>query len=108
MSLAASSVKSGGNISSVLIRKNRSRHQKLQSIAAGIRIQNNVSRADVEHLLPKASATMGMLADPDTVLRIAKTNPDSIWLVYRDGDDKPGGFQATLLLNDAGRAALIA
>lgn len=108
MGLAASSVKSGNTISSASIRKNRSRHQKLQSIAAGIRIHNNVSRADVEHLLPKASATMGMLADPDTVLRVADTNPDSIWLVYRNGDDRPGGFQATLLLNEAGRAALIA
>lgn len=108
MSLAASSVKSGDTISSVLIRKNRSRHQKLQSIAAGIRIHNNVSRADIEHLLPKASATMGMLADAGTVLRVATTNPDSIWLVYRDGDDRPGGFQATLLLNEAGREALLA
>lgn len=107
MSLGAGSVKFDKNISSRLISRNRSRNGRLQAIAGDIRIHNSVTRTDVEHLLPKASTAMGAMASAETVLRVARANADSLWLVQRDGEALPGGFQATLLLNEAGREALM-
>jgi hypothetical protein len=79
----------------------------LCSIADSLRIVNNVDRADIERLLPKASAAIGRLADAHAVMRVAATNADSIWLVSRGDDPAPGGFRATLLLNKGGRSALL-
>src|SRR5262249_55186024 len=47
------------------------------------------------------------LADCDAVMRVTAANADSIWLVFRGEDPIPGGFQATLLLNEAGGRALL-
>jgi len=89
------------------IETGRNRNYRLRSIADSLRIVNNIGRTDIECLLPKASAAMGRLAGADAVLRVAATNADSIWLVFRGDDPVPGGFQATLLLNSAGRRALL-
>jgi predicted GNAT family N-acyltransferase len=94
-------------ISREYIDSGRSRNFRLRSIADSLRIVNNVSRSDIEILLPKAAAAMGRLAAVDAVMRVAEANADSIWLVYRDGETVPSGFQATLLLNKAGGRALL-
>jgi len=94
-------------ISRQYIETGRNRNFRLRSIADQLRIVNNVGRADIELLLPKAAAAMGRLADTDAVMRVAAANADTIWLVFRGDDPIPGGFQATLLLNKAGGRALL-
>ena len=58
--------------------------------AIALRIVNNVSRADIDCLLPKAAGSMGRLADADAVMRVAAANADSIWLVFRGAETTPG------------------
>src|SRR5262245_44021112 len=94
-------------ISREYIDSGRNRNFRLRSIADSLRIVNNVGRGDIETLLPKAAAAMGRLAAVDAVMRVAEANADSIWLVYREGEKIPSGFQATLLLNEAGGRALL-
>jgi predicted GNAT family N-acyltransferase len=94
-------------ISREYIDAGRNRNFRLRSIADSLRIVNNVGRGDIETLLPKAAVAMGRLADTDAVMRVAQANADSIWLVHRDGEATPSGFQATLLLNEAGGRALL-
>lgn len=71
-----------------------------------VRFRNHVAKADIEHLLPLATAAIGRLASATTILRVADRNPDSIWLFSRVGFDRPEGFQAWLLLNERGRDLL--
>lgn len=66
---------------------------------------NNVTIDHVARLLPLAQDAIGQLASAETVLSVAQHNPESVWLIQGKGE-QPSGFQAWLLLNDAGRAAL--
>jgi hypothetical protein len=42
-----------------------------------------------------------------TVIRVAERNADSVWLFTRRGRSRPEGFMSALLLNEAGRSALL-
>jgi predicted GNAT family N-acyltransferase len=77
----------------------------LSRAAAAVQVNNRVELADIERLLPKAAAVIGQLARPETVMRIARKNADAVWL-YSRRSAPAEGFQAVLLLNDAGRDAL--
>lgn len=80
--------------------------EKMNRAAALVSVTNRVDAADVPHLLEAASKVIGQLATPETVLRVANTNADSIWLFSRRGRNKAEGFVSMLLLTEAGRTAL--
>ena len=79
---------------------------KLARAAALVSVSNRIRHEDVPRLLDAAGAVIGQLASAETVIRIADTNPDAIWIFSRKGRDRAEGFVATLLLNEAGRIAL--
>jgi predicted GNAT family N-acyltransferase len=65
-----------------------------------------VTPEDVKRLLPLAAGAIGPLASAQTVLAVAAHNPDCIWMIQGEAG-RPHGFQAWLLLNEAGRKALL-
>ncbi|MBO0904514.1 GNAT family N-acetyltransferase [Jiella sonneratiae] len=72
-----------------------------------IEVRNAVTREAIEALLPKAEAAIGPLARPETIERLTRTNPDTIWLAARRGAARPEGFVTVLLLNEEGYEALL-
>lgn len=74
--------------------------------AALVTVANRLDPAEVPRLLEAAGKAIGRLATPETVIRIAEKNADSIWLFARRGRSRPEGFMSALLLNEAGRSAL--
>lgn len=72
-----------------------------------VRVSNHVTEQHVRELLPRAASVIGPLASATAVIRVARRNVDSVWLLYVGADPKPSGFQACLLLNNDGKQALI-
>lgn len=72
-----------------------------------IEVRNAVTSEAIEALLPKAEKIMGPLAKAETIKRLTKTNPDTIWLAARRGALAPEGFVTVLLLNEDGYEALL-
>lgn len=80
--------------------------ERMNRAAALVSVTNRVDAVDVPHLLEAAGKVIGQLATPETVLRVANINADSIWLFSRRGRSKAEGFVSMLLLTEAGRTAL--
>lgn len=72
-----------------------------------VNVTNHVDRETVDRLLPLAESAIGRLASAETILRVVRANPDSLWLFSRSGETRAEGFQAFLLLNEAGRQQLL-
>jgi hypothetical protein len=81
--------------------------QRMQRAAAMVSVTNRLDPADVPRLLEAAGKAIGRLAEPETVIRVAERNADSVWLFTRRGRSRPEGFMSALLLNEAGRSALL-
>ena len=75
--------------------------------ASAICARNYISEDAFDRLLPAAALAIGNLANPESIARVARKNPDSIWLFSRVGDERPEGFQAWLPLNEKGRQQLL-
>jgi len=72
----------------------------------------SAAAADIENLVPRARLEMGGGASNETVRRVARHNPDSIWGIarrdrYAAGDTAAEGYLAFLMLNDAGADRLL-
>ncbi|WP_158284817.1 GNAT family N-acetyltransferase [Hoeflea marina] len=80
--------------------------ERVDRAAALVSVTNRVEAADVPDLLAAAGKVIGRLATPETVLRVAASNADSIWLFSRRGRSRAEGFVSMLLLTAAGRSAL--
>jgi hypothetical protein len=81
--------------------------QRMQRAAAMVSVTNRLDPADVPRLLEAAGKAIGRLAEPETVIRVAERNADSVWLFTRRGRSRPEGFMSALLLNEVGRSALL-
>jgi predicted GNAT family N-acyltransferase len=73
----------------------------------------HATAADIETLLPRARREMGGGASNEVVLAVARHNPDSMWGIarrdrYLAGDTAAEGYNAFLMLNDAGAEELMA
>lgn len=79
---------------------------RIERAAALVTVSNRLRAEDVPRLLEAAGKVIGQLASVETVLRVAESNPDSIWVFSRRGRQQAEGFVSTLLLNRAGRIAL--
>jgi len=65
---------------------------------------------EIAGLIEQAKAEMPILANTDVIQAVARLNPDSFWGVRRtrrSGTAIVGGFVAFLMLNEAGRLALL-
>ncbi len=80
---------------------------RIERAEALVTVNNRLQREDVPRLLEAAGKVIGQLASIETVLRVAETNPDSIWVFSRKGRQRAEGFVSMLLLNAAGRIALL-
>lgn len=80
--------------------------QRMHRAAAMVTVTNRLERSEVPRLLEAAGKIIGHLAEPETVIRVAEKNPDSIWLFSRRGRSRAEGFMSALLLNETGRSAL--
>lgn len=72
----------------------------------------SATAADIETLVPRARQVMGGGAANETVQRIARHNPDTIWGIarrdrYAAGDTAAEGYLAFLMLNDEGAFRLL-
>lgn len=72
----------------------------------------SASADDIETLVPRARSEMGGGASNETVKRVARHNPDSIWGIarrerYMTGDIAAEGYLAFLMLNDEGADRLL-
>jgi predicted GNAT family N-acyltransferase len=72
----------------------------------------HATAADIETLLPRARREMGGGASNETVLTVARHNPDSMWGIarrdrYMAGDTAAEGYNAFLMLNDEGADQLL-
>lgn len=74
---------------------------------ARVNVSNHCNLEAITRLLPLAANAIGQLASRETVERVARRNPDSLWLFSRSGESSPDGFQALLLLNAEGRDRLL-
>ena len=80
--------------------------ERMHRAAAMVSVNNRLDHAEVPRLLEAAGKVIGRLAEPETVIRVAEKNADSVWLFTRRGRSRPEGFMSALLLNEAGRSAL--
>lgn len=81
--------------------------ERMHRAAAMVSVTNRLERAEVPRLLEAAGKVIGRLAEPETVIRVAEKNADAVWLFTRRGRARPEGFMSALLLNEAGRSALL-
>ncbi len=80
---------------------------RIERAAALVSVSNRLRHEDVPRLLESAGKIIGQLASKETVVRVAETNPDAIWVFSRKGRERAEGFVSMLLLNEAGRIALL-
>jgi predicted GNAT family N-acyltransferase len=80
---------------------------RIERAAALVSVNNRLRHEDVPRLLESAGKIIGQLASKETVVRVAETNPDAIWVFSRKGRERAEGFVSMLLLNEAGRIALL-
>ncbi|MCZ4287878.1 GNAT family N-acetyltransferase [Hoeflea alexandrii] len=81
--------------------------ERMHRAAAMVSVTNRLEQAEVPRLLEAAGKIIGRLAEPETVIRVAEKNADAVWLFTRRGRARPEGFMSALLLNEAGRSALL-
>lgn len=81
--------------------------ERLRQAARNIVAQNTFDAETIGPLIAKAETVIGALAPIAVVARVARDNPDAFWTFTKAGSDEPGGFQALLLLNAAGREAML-
>lgn len=81
--------------------------ERMHRAAAMVSVTNRLEQAEVPRLLEAAGKIIGRLAEPETVIRVAEKNADAVWLFTRRGRSRPEGFMSALLLNEAGRSALL-
>ena len=81
--------------------------ERMHRAAAMVSVTNRLEQTEVPRLLEAAGKIIGRLAEPETVIRVAEKNADAVWLFTRRGRARPEGFMSALLLNEAGRSALL-